>query len=288
MLHRVEDKRRLEKLIQDHLKKSPELRPFPEAVTRLVSACRKEETTSKDIESIIACDPSLSVKILRLANSPLFCPSRDVNNIVHAVALLGRRKVKSIAMSAAAADIISSGQGAALQRQELWTHSVGCAAVASSLAGRTNRIDQDDAFLAGIFHDVGKLLFLDTIADEYDELTSSYLGASLVDEESFLFGTTHEDIGVTAANLWGLPDELLCAIGWHHRPDQNPFGHPQAKLISLANDLARGWGIGSRAVPDNAIDATLLDQLGIAVEDLAEIQDDALATYEQSCDLSPV
>ncbi|TWT94419.1 HDOD domain-containing protein [Stieleria varia] len=288
MLHRAEDKRRLGKLIQDHLKSHPELRPFPEAVTRLVSACSDAETSNKEIVSIIACDPSLSVKILRLANSPLFCPSRDVKSILHAVALLGRRKVKSIAMSAAAADIISLGEGTALQRQQLWSHSVGCAAVAGCLAQRVERIEQDNAFLAGIFHDVGKLLFFDVIGKEYEELTSSFRGVSLIDEETFLFGATHEQIGVSAANLWGLPDEILCAIGWHHRPEQNPFSHPHAMLISIANDLAKTWGIGSPAIPEHELDESLLTQLGIANEDLSEIRDLSFLAYEQSCDLSPV
>ena len=109
MLHKATDKRRLHSRIQQHLKSIPELRPFPEAVTRLVAACRNSEGTNKEIEEIIACDPSLSVRVLRLANSPLFCPTRDITSIAHAVTLLGRRRLKSISMSVAAANMLLSG-----------------------------------------------------------------------------------------------------------------------------------------------------------------------------------
>ncbi|WP_419189504.1 HDOD domain-containing protein [Stieleria marina] len=286
MLHRVEDKRRLEKVIEEHLKKAPELRPFPEAVTRLLSACRDTDSTSKDIESIIACDPSLSVKILRLANSPLFCPARDVHSIVHAVTLLGRSKIKSIALSAVAADMLLVGDVAKKQRQELWDHSVGCAAVASSLAKYVAGVQRDDVFLAGIFHDVGKLLFYDVVASEYDELTSDYLGRALIEEEQFLFGTTHESIGVTAANRWGLPDELLAAIGWHHRPEDNPFGHPHALIISVADDMARKWGIGSRPIPEIDLDEEVLQTIKVCEDDLAGIKNEAVEVLSQTLNLA--
>lgn len=275
MLHKVEDKRRLYKRIQEHLKSSPELRPFPDAVTRLVVACRDPETNSKHIEEIVACDPSLSVKILRLANSPLFCLSRNVTSIVHAVRLLGRRKVKSIGMSAAALNMFASGDGATLQRQRLYHHCVGCGSVASCVANHLQGVESSDAFLAGVFHDVGKLLFYDVISEEYKELSDTYRGDSLVEEESFLFGTNHQEIGLTSANLWGLPNEILAAIGWHHRPEDAPFEKPYARVIAVANGLAKQWGIGSESDPLVELNHELIEQLGLTDSQLAEIEEEA-------------
>jgi HD-like signal output (HDOD) protein len=282
MLHRVEDKRRLEKAIQDHIKSTPELRPFPQAVTRLISTCRDSESTNKEIESVIASDPSLSVKVLRLANSPLFCPSRDVNSIVHAVSLLGRRKVKSIALSAAAADMLAAGDGAIEQRRALWDHSLGCAAVASCLAKHIDAVQPDDAFLAGIFHDVGKLLFLDVIPAEYEVLTTSYRGSERIEEEQFFFGTTHEEIGASAANLWGLPVEILAAVGWHHRVGENPFDHPHASIIAMANECSKFWGIGSKAVPEIVIDTTFFDQYELSDETVVEVEQAARIAFDET------
>ncbi len=286
MLHRVEDKRRLYHQIQEHLKRSPELRPFPEAVTRLVTACRDSEATNKQIEEIVSCDPSLAVKILRLANSPLFCPSRDVTSIVHAVTLLGRRKIKSIGMSAAAANMFSSGDGARIQRQQLWNHSVGCASVATCLAPLVAGVEVADAFLAGIFHDVGKLLFFDVIADEYVELTSSFQGPSLTEEERFLFGTTHEEIGVTSANIWGLPNEILAAIGWHHQPHEAPFCQKHALVISMADMMAKSWAIGSEGLSSTELEPEFYDEFGLTPEQLNCIESEARQAFEHTMDAS--
>lgn len=281
MLHRAQDKRRLHQKIQDHLKSSPTLRPFPEAVTRLVVACREPETTTKEIEEIIACDPSMSVNILRLANSPLFCVTRDVTSISHAVALLGRRKVKSVGMSAAAANMFASGDSAASQREKLWTHSLGCASVASSLSHHVAGIDSADAFLAGVFHDVGKLLFFDVIPDEYKDLAASHQGNALVREEEFVFGTTHQEIGLRSAHLWGLPKDILAAIGWHHQPDEAPFEQKFAKVMTVANQLAKDWEIGSGGPKWTHPDPDLLNDLDLNSELLKQIEVESREAYDQ-------
>lgn len=281
MLHRAQDKRRLHNKIQEHLKNSPTLRPFPEAVTRLVVACREPETKTKEIEEIIACDPSMSVNILRLANSPLFCVSRDVTSIGHAVALLGRRKVKSVGMSAAASSMFASGDSAATQRQKLWTHSLGCASVASSLAHHVAGIDSADAFLAGVFHDVGKLLFFDVIPEEYKDLASSHQGDSLIREEEFVLGTTHQEIGLRSANLWGLSNDILAAIGWHHQPDEAPFESSFASVIAVANQLAKEWELGSSGPLWTHPDTELFKNFDLTDELLEIIKAESFEAYEQ-------
>ena len=254
---------------------------IPDAVTRLVAACRNSEGKNKEIEEIIACDPSLSVRVLRLANSPLFCPARDITSIAHAVALLGRRRLKSISMSVAAANMLLSGNGAGIQRRRLWNHSLGCASVATCLAAHVSGVEADDAFLAGVFHDVGKLLFLDVIAEEYEELASSICGCSLIEEEHFLFGTTHEEIGARSANCWGLANEILAPIGWHHRPHEAPFCQAHALVISVADRLARIWAIGSKADTETEANLDFVDELGVTADQLNSVEHDARWAFEQ-------
>ena len=98
MLQKLDDKQRLSKQIQEYLSKSPEVRPFPSAVTRLLAACQDPNADGRAFESIIECDPALSVRLLRLANSPLFSPTGKAKSIAHAVSRLGIRKLKSLAM----------------------------------------------------------------------------------------------------------------------------------------------------------------------------------------------
>jgi HD-like signal output (HDOD) protein len=273
MLHKTEDKRRLAKQIQEYLSKSPEVRPFPAAVSRLLAACQDPDANCQKFESIIECDPGLSVKILRLANSPLFCPSGAVKGIAHAVSLLGLRKLKSIAMSVAGASLFSAGNGAQQQRQQLWSHSVGCAVVARLLADFTPNVNSDDAFLGGVFHDVGKLLFYDVIPIEYAQIESSFDGLSLVEEEAFIMGTTHEEIGLISANSWKLPDEVKAAVGWHHRPDEASLFPEIAAITGVADQMAKRWGIGSETTNTcSSLDDQVNGDCGFTEEDLIIVE----------------
>lgn len=258
MLHKVEDKRRLANKIGDRLKRSPEVRPFPAAVTQLVSACQDANADSRTFETIIERDPALSGKILRMANSPMFCPVGQVKSIAHAVSLLGIRKLKSIATAIAGEAMFSSGDGSPDQRLKLWDHSIGCAVVARCVATHFTGVDADQAFLAGVFHDIGKLLFYDTIPDEYSQIAVSFSGLQLVNEEEFLFGTTHEMVGLASAKAWDLPNEIKAAIGWHHRPEQAESCPEYARIIHAADRLAKHWGIGSDSVTEEGI----LEKLG--------------------------
>jgi putative nucleotidyltransferase with HDIG domain len=281
MLHKVEDKRRLSKKIQEYLSKSPEVRSFPTAVTRLAAACQDPNANNHELASIIECDPALSVKILRLANSPLFSRSGEIKSIAHAVALLGLRKVKSLAISIAGASMFSIGGGAKRQRQQLWNHSVGCAVVARKLAKYVPGVDADDAFLAGVFHDVGKLLFYDVIPDEYSDIEASFDGVSLVEEEDHLTGTTHEVIGLRSSHSWGLPEEIKAAIGWHHRPEQASVCPGFASVIGVANSLAKNWGVGSETISRPELQAELKDDYGLTEEQLRVMETEARQAFEE-------
>ena len=282
-LHKVEDKRRLSSKIAERLRKSPEVRPFPAAVAQLTSACQDPNTDIRTFESIIECDAALSGKLLRMANSPLFCPAGQVKTISHAVALLGIRKLKSVAMSVAGSAMFSSGSQAQDQRRYLWNHSVGCAVVAQCVARHVPDVEPDEAFLAGVFHDIGKLLFYDTIPDEYSEVDAEFNGERLVEEEDFLFGTTHELVGLASADSWKLPSEIRSAIGWHHRPAESESCPAYAQVINLADRLAKLWGIGSDVMSKDELQDGEQDvPLTKLQSHLEPIQDEARRLFDET------
>ena len=282
MLHTVDEKRRLSKVIEDRLSKSAEVRPFPAAVTRLTAACHDPNADGKVFESIIECDPALSGKILRLANSPLFCPSGTVKSIPHAVSLLGLRKLKSVAMSVAGAAMFSSGDGATAQRKKLWDHSIGCAVVARCLADLVPGVDKDEAFLGGVFHDVGKLLFYDTIPAEYSEVTASFAGGQLVEEERFLFGVTHEEVGLVSATSWELPAEISTAIRWHHDPDSADDFARYAAVTHAADGLARVWCIGSVEHHESTAVESAADRFELTDDQLEAIKEHSRDAFDET------
>ena len=257
-----------------------ELRPFPSSVSMLLSRLNDANANAKTFADIIECDAALAVRLLRAANSPLYGVSNEVRNIEHAVTLLGMRGLKSLALSLAGASLFSTGTKAVKERQAVWKHSLGCATVARALARHTPSIPKDEAFLAGIFHDVGKLFLYDFAPEDYAEISES---ENLIEHERHLFDVTHEELGIRSASRWNLAEEIKVAIGYHHRTEQAPTHREYATVVCLANQLAHLGGVGSDPAPDTEIGKAELEFLGIKRDALVPVLDEShtLFSYTQ-------
>lgn len=274
----------LAKLVQERLNKQAEIRPLPAAVTQLMAELQNPDCRSASLAKIIECDPALAVRLLKMANSPLYGLSREVRSIAHATSILGTRALKTLAMSAAGASMFASGSSLATQRKGLWEHSLGAAAVARVLAESEPKASPDDAFLASVFHDVGKLLLFDVIPEAYVELSKTYVGDELVEHEQQLLQVTHADIGLKSAHAWNLPENLKVAIGFHHDPAKAPAHFELTAIVHLANKLARAWGIGSQLGPEGESESSdnILQQLDHDSDFLGKVRERAEAAFADS------
>ncbi len=265
----VAEQRELKTRVQECLAGRPAVRPFPASVTQLLAVCQDANANTEKFVEIIKCDPGLAVRLLRMANSPLYGLVNEVRSIGHATSILGMRQLKNLALSVAGSAMFSEGSTAAKERQELWSHSLGCAAVARELAKSVSTVSPEDAFLAGIFHDVGKLFLYDVVADAYSEISSLYSGIQLVAEEKSVFGVSHEEIGLKSAHAWGLPEDVKAVIGNHHQPEESPAHRTFVTVVHIADRLSRAWGIGSEVATDADIFIDTTEKLVLDEELLA-------------------
>jgi putative nucleotidyltransferase with HDIG domain len=255
----------------------PEVRPFPAAVTQLLAAMQDASSTSGELAQVIECDPSLSIRLLKMANSPMYGARSEVRSIDHAASFLGRRALKTLAMSVAGATMFTAGDSASANRESLWNHSIGTAAVARILAGYVPGMCPDNAFLACVFHDVGKLMLTDVATDLYADMTIKHSGEELTSEEEKVFGISHEGIGMKSAISWGLPEDLRMAIGYHHRPSEAPVHFDLVAMVHVANNLARLWQIGSSEEFQDDSFADILNGFGMDDQALESVREQAIA-----------
>ena len=177
-----------------------------------------------------------------------------IQTIEQATVILGISRLKNMAHTFAAASMFSNKGEAAKYRDELWDHSLGCATVGRLIAKLLKTVNTDEAFLAGIFHDVGQLFFLDVIPAEYGPLVETHSGIELVQLETEQFEVDHQAVGVKLATAWQLPEPIMVAIGYHHQPE-NAIAHNElTHVVHVANGLTRSAGIGTP--PDPTIDMT--------------------------------
>ncbi len=182
----------------------------------------------------------------------------------------------------AASDVFASGTQGKTHRKSLWDHSVAVAAVATALSRQVVDVESDEAFMAGIVHDVGKLVLLDHAPDTYAELRAPHHSGCPLERERNQFGTDHQVIGLQCADDWGLPIEIADAISLHHDVLSGQVESTLVQVVALSNLLAKHWGLGGSESPELPIEEAL-DQLSLPLtkDDVENLADQAAEEYKE-------
>ncbi|MGB3209444.1 MAG: HDOD domain-containing protein [Desulforhopalus sp.] len=224
-------------LIQQHLDTFPVL---PVTVARLMQVTNDPECSVKDVVETIHSDQSLCLTVLKIANSVLFGRPKKVDSIKMAVVILGFNEVQRIALAKA---LINSFNKLARQHKpfvdRFWAHSFVCGMAARVIA-RDLQINPDIAFMGGLIHDIGKLIMLETFADDYDlkHWMTTLSNTEMLHEELQMFSFTHDILGGQLLEKWLFPDNLVTAVAYHHRPEEAVRERELAHVIQLADLLS--------------------------------------------------
>ncbi len=255
------------------------LRPFPAVATRLLDLCNEAEADVDMIVQLVECEPTIAVRVLSLANSPFYGATRPISTISHALVVLGLRSLSQIAVSIAAGQLFDNGSRETHEiRQSIFSHSIGCATVSRLLARLTDDVDEDQAFLSGVMHDVGKLILFDACVDAGDmaPAPAGFHGPLTAEGELAAFGFTHADTGRQCGTVWGLPPDINRAISDHHLPIES-VESPLSRVTIIANHLSKAWTLGldeaSRFDPDQNL-CNVIDGL-----DVPQLEDNAKSMF---------
>jgi HD-like signal output (HDOD) protein len=233
--------------IIENIKQLPAL---PLIVNRLIKVVNSPDTSAEDAADLIEKDPSLTAKVLRLANSAFYGMPRSISSVSSAVVILGFNTLKSLVLSASVITMFpNTGPKIAFDRLRFWKHSIVCAMVARTIAQHIMGItfmDPQSAFCAGIMHDIGKLIFELFTPVEYAAVCrrSQENGMSLVEAEASVMGITHAQIGHILADKWALPIELEAAIVHHHEPQAEKSIRELVTTVHLADGIAHHLNCG--------------------------------------------
>lgn len=224
-----------------------EIPSVPLVLLRIIEVLDDDSSSSRTLEQLILHDPSLSARILRLANSAFYCFRDEVKTISHAIALLGLNLVKSLAIGMNIFESFTRGlkKEAGLVNQ-LWMHSFGSALVAQEIwMRRGNRKEAEFAFLCGLLHDLGKVVFFRCDAANYARMFSSEKGPGDPDIctlETNAYGIDHAAMGASLAKEWGLPLDLATVVRKHHSALSADL--PLVSAVSLADMMAKQKEVG--------------------------------------------
>lgn len=270
-----------ERLRREILQRSDLIPPLPDLVVKLLGAVSDPNTEPEHLETLLQNDPVLVAKMLALVNSPFYGMNRAILTIKDAVMVLGFRGVRSLVLATSAAKLLQRDFACyGHEPRGLWLHSACVAAGAKAIA-RSCRLGEETAeqlFVAGLLHDLGKLVLLPYVAK--CNLTGR---GELAEAERKLLGIDHTEAGALAAAKWNLTLELQAAIKGHH--DQSGEGTQLgAVIVRVANTVAHELGIGYQPgrAPVAAVSPADLDRLGITVEVWSSMRDELAALMDEA------
>ncbi|MBC7543963.1 MAG: HDOD domain-containing protein, partial [Candidatus Sericytochromatia bacterium] len=228
---------------------------MPDTVKRLHELAAKDPKPPAEVISLLSADPALSARVMRYANSRKLGFARQITTVSQVVMLLGADKVCNLALGFGLYDSFLSGESAFSPWEFIGPHGL-LTATAARLFCQVMGLEatEDEAFMAGMLHDVGRALLAQERPDIYERVVQRENdGENLLTLEKELFGTDHAVVGARAAREWALPNSLIQAIAHHHQPEDVPVGSLPA-IIAAASDLAHASET-KRPVPDAAREA---------------------------------
>jgi len=259
--------------LQDKIKAIANLPTLPHIASKLMKIINSPSASADAVASIVAQDVSLSAKVLRLANSAFYGIPKSVNTLKSAIVVLGFKILHTMVLSLTVFDMFGKDDGKSLifDRDAFWQHSLKCATIARLLARVRQRsipLDPDEAFCAGLLHDIGKVVMEQYLhADFHKALVYARAHRiSSFEAEKHVLGYTHCDVASWLTTSWSLPDEILQPLVSHHEPDLAQSSGDSVMLCHIADCLSHA--------KDEFDERELLPQiktLGITPQNLTDI-----------------
>ncbi len=249
-----------------------DLPTMPHIATQVMEKLSNPNSTPRDIHELINKDQGLAAHVLKVANSPYYGASRSISSLRDAVLFMGFDSIRSLITTAVLKGMFSA---LSLSEQLLWEHAIGCGVAAKQIGEADGFPAIEEAYLAGLMHDVGKAaLFLRAPSQMREIMQEVYnnQNANFADLEQQKLGFDHAEVGQIMADEWRFSIDIEDAIAHHHRPDQSKSSSELSYIVSLANSLCHKLEIGPTRRPDiDLLKLGSVKALGLNAESLSKV-----------------
>jgi putative nucleotidyltransferase with HDIG domain len=259
-------------------------------VVKVLETCNDHRASANDLQKVISLDPVLTGRVLKLVNSAYFALGQPITSLTRAIIMLGVNTVKNLALSyAILKNMKGSGSFQAFTADDFWLHCLGVGVVAKSLAAIKGHLpgEQEEYFVAGLLHDLGKLPLNKQFSREYHQVCRSAAGQSepFILSEGRLLGIDHCKVGAMIARKWQLGESMIATLSCHHNPeDCTSKSQDMVSTISLANQMVIELEIGTAGdcIADSAMLEALTDKVGVDEDQLSHLGDTVSEEIEKA------
>jgi len=276
-----------EQVVATAIREISHIATLPEITVKVVELVENPKSTAQDLHKVISTDPALCSRILKVVNSSFYGLPGQIGSINRAIVMLGLNAVKNIAIAASLAKLFRGGDlTPTFSARHLWDHSNVTAASAKIIANQLKLGLADEAFLAGLIHDIGIMVEMQYDRNKLVEVlrrvgadAKGIPATDFIEAEQAIFGATHEDFGAGLCEKWKFPKSFSSVTGFHHKPMQLPAeSRTLTAIIYVADRLAADSGQGFRQdLLNTTVGAEVLDTLKLSAEKLEEIRQQVVA-----------
>lgn len=263
-----------------------DLPALPSVVLDLISSFGRDDVDVTTLAEKMSRDQALAAKILRLANSSFYGLQAKVRTVKQAIVVLGFDSARALAVASSVIETFGSSGSSHIDVAGFWRHSIAVALCAKILA-RHAGLDQDHAFLAGLLHDIGRLLLASSFPDQYAHVRDDFErnDTLLSEAELRVLGVDHQRAGAMLAEAWKFPPLIQRAIGQHHLPASADLCNlPGIVHVADAMVHALDLGGGAHIAVPRLVDSAW-DSLCLTSENLHAACRETDAQFEEACRL---
>jgi HD-like signal output (HDOD) protein len=269
-------------LVQQAIKKVSGIATLPEITAKILKTVDDPKSTAAQLHAIVAHDPALVTRILKVVNSSFYGLPGQVASVERAIVILGLHAIKNIAVASGVGQLFKGNLCEGFSAKDLWTHCVAVGVAARELARQMKMPIADEAFLAGMIHDIGMLVELQNTPEPMRNVcerakTDSRPFCEI--ERELLGGLDHQLLGQGLAEMWKFPRSCQLVAGYHHRPTELSGDRVLVNLVHVADTICCQAGIGFNltavhqqldfaAASELKLSATLIEQVKQALPTL--------------------
>ncbi len=226
---------------------SAELPSQPSVIQRLDALISKDGVDNREIARIIEMDVVFTARVLRLVNSPFYGFARKITSVEEAITMLGFNSIHQLLL---ATSVINTFQikESLIHGVDFWKHSFAVGVLAKYLLARADKQTQDEGFICGIMHDIGRLIQAQFDEETFESLFKQELRATHLTDEQEYFGIDHQHLGGMLATKWNFPEAIIKGISNHHTPLAAGQHKLLASAVSIADLICHGMRIGNSSM----------------------------------------
>ena len=260
---------------------------LPEVCIRVNEMMDDPMVNATDIGKIIAQDASLTARLLKIVNSAFYGFQARIDTVSRAVTVIGLRELRGLVLAASAVESFSKLPNDVLNLVNFWRHSVYCGVIAQLLAQRCDVLHSERLFIAGLLHDIGKLVISNKMVKESREVIKRVEAKKALDfeVEQAILGFDHAEVGGELLSEWNMPESLCNSVKYHHRPQAAMEPSIEICIVHIANimTIRAEHGVDENMVAP-AIEAIALEMTGLTEEDFESVFIRAGAVFSEALD----